>query len=175
MRSFFRSTALHSLLHTLLHTARYRLAIAITIVFSFTTFQIPVPCPDPPSLQDIPNPIPAIHYPNPAFLTSHPLFPTLDPAPISLPAPLHYLTPGTAHADTAADFNEKFNALTPPDNSSVHSDYLFEQIALGSRFTITLLNQIKDQATANNNRFEKLSEQLDTIIEQNQQIIELLK
>lgn len=83
--------------------------------------------------------------------------------------------PGTAQADMAADFNEKFEALTPPVNSSVHSDYLFEQIALGSRYTVMQLEQIREQSSANSRRFEKLSEQLDTLIEQNQQIIELLE
>lgn len=90
-------------------------------------------------------------------------------------APWRCLIPGTAHADVVADFNEKFSALNPPPNSSVHSDYLFEQIALGSRYTVMLLDQIREQAATNSHRLEKLSEQLDTLIEQNQQIIELLE
>ncbi|MEX1298308.1 MAG: hypothetical protein AB1Z38_05155 [Desulfotignum sp.] len=80
-----------------------------------------------------------------------------------------------AQADVAAEFNEKFDALIPPENSSVHSDYLFEQIALGSRYTVMQLEQIREHAAANSQRFQKLSEQLDTLIEQNQQIIELLE
>lgn len=93
----------------------------------------------------------------------------------SNPTSWRSLMPGTAQADMAADFNEKFEALTPPVNSSVHSDYLFEQIALGSRYTVMQLEQIREQSSANSRRFEKLSEQLDTLIEQNQQIIELLE
>lgn len=85
------------------------------------------------------------------------------------------LIPGTAHADVVAEFNEKFTALIPPENSSVHSDYLFEQIALGSRYTVIQLEQIREQAAANKGQFEKLSKQLDILIEQNQQLIELLK
>lgn len=85
------------------------------------------------------------------------------------------LIPRTAQADMAADFNEKFDALAPPENSSVHSDYLFEQIALGSRYTVMQLEQIKKQAAVGTHRFEKISEQLDVLIEQNRQIIELLK
>jgi hypothetical protein len=85
------------------------------------------------------------------------------------------LMPGTAQADMAGDFYEKFDALIPPANSSVHSDYLFEQIALGSRYTVMQLEQIREQSAANSRWFEKLSEQLDTLIEQNQQIIELLE
>jgi hypothetical protein len=85
------------------------------------------------------------------------------------------LIPGTAQADVAGDFTEKFDALIPPENSSVHSDYLFEQIALGSRYTVMQLEQIREQATANSQRFEKLSKQLDTLIEQNRHIIELLE
>ncbi len=85
------------------------------------------------------------------------------------------LIPGTAQADVAADFNEKFDALSPPENSSVHSDYLFEQIALGSRYTVIQLDQIREQAAANSRQFEKLSKQLDILIEQNQQLIKLLE
>jgi hypothetical protein len=91
------------------------------------------------------------------------------------PTSWRFQIPGTAQADVVADFNEKFDALIPPANSSVHSDYLFEQIALGSRYTIIQLEQIREQSAANSQRFEKLSEQLNTLIEQNQQIIELLE
>lgn len=85
------------------------------------------------------------------------------------------LIPGTAQADVAGDFTEKFDALIPPENSSVHSDYLFEQIALGSRYTVMQLEQIREQTAATTRGFEKLSQQLETLIEQNQQIIELLE
>jgi hypothetical protein len=93
----------------------------------------------------------------------------------SNPFPWRWLIPGMARADMAADFNEKFDALVPPENSSVHSDYLFEQIALGSRYTVMQLEQIRDQAAATTRAYEKLSQQLDTLIEQNRQIIELLE
>lgn len=97
------------------------------------------------------------------------------PDTTSSPALWRCLIPGMAQADVAAEFNEKFDALIPPENSSVHSDYLFEQIALGSRYTVMQLEQIREQDAANSQRFQKLSEQLDTLIEQNQQIIELLE
>ena len=36
------------------------------------------------------------------------------------------------HASDISDsFTQKYNSLLPPENSSVASDYLYEQIALG--------------------------------------------
>ena len=101
--------------------------------------------------------------------------PALSPDTLLNPLPWRCLIPGTARADMAADFNEKFEALIPPKNSSVHSDYLFEQIALGSRYTVMQLEQIRGENAAAARGFEKLSQQLETLIEQNQQIIELLE
>jgi hypothetical protein len=112
-----------------------------------------------------------------AVLFSLTIFQAPVPSPDTIlnPVPWRWLIPGMARADTAADFNEKFDALVPPENSSVHSDYLFEQIALGSRYTVMQLEQLREQSAANRQQFQKLSEQMDILIEQNQQIIELLK
>jgi hypothetical protein len=111
-----------------------------------------------------------------AVLFSLTVFLSPVPSPDTISNPVwRCLIPGTARADMAADFNEKFDALIPPENSSVHSDYLFEQIALGSRYTVMQLEQIREQTAATTRGFEKLSQQLETLIEQNQQIIELLE
>ena len=85
------------------------------------------------------------------------------------------LAPGIAHADVSDDFNAKFNALKPPENSSVHSDYLFEQIALGSQYTIRLLNQLNTSADQSNAKLDTLMEKFDLLIEQNRKIIDLLE
>ena len=137
MMPFFRCAALHAPVNS----ARYGLAVALAILFSLSTFQVPVPFSDT----------------------------TVNPTSWRFPIP------GTAQADVTAEFNEKFDALIPPPNSSVHSDYLFEQIALGSRYTVMQLEQIREQTAATTRGFEKLSQQLETLIEQNHQIIELLE
>jgi hypothetical protein len=97
------------------------------------------------------------------------LFPALTTAAITaLPFP--------AHADdTSATFTEKFNALTPPPNSSVHSDYLFEQIALGSQYTVTLLDRLNTSSDHTNTKLDNLLEKFELLMEQNQKIIDLLE
>jgi len=137
MMPFFRCAALRAPVNS----ARYSLAVALAILFSLITFQVPVPFSD-----------------TTLSLTSG-----------------RFPIPGTAQADVVGEFNEKFDALIPPANSSVHSDYLFEQIALGSRYTVIQLEQIREQAAATTRGFEKLSQQLNTLIEQNQEIIEFLE
>jgi Tfp pilus assembly protein PilN len=77
-------------------------------------------------------------------------------------------------SDISGTFLQEYNALTPREYSSVQSDYLFEQIALGSRYTILLLDQIKTRTDTGNDKIEKILEKLDTLIQQNQEIIKLL-
>jgi len=72
-------------------------------------------------------------------------------------------------------FSDKYQALMPRENSSVHSDYLFEQISLGSRYTVMMLDQIKDTNTDFSQKTDQVIERLDILIEQNKAIIELLK
>jgi hypothetical protein len=84
-----------------------------------------------------------------------------------------YVSGGHA-SDISDTFTQKYNDLKPPENSSVHSDYLFEQIALGSEYTIIMLNDLVRQ---NNSLYEKadiIIEKFDILIEQNNKIIELL-
>mgnify|MGYP001547704791 CR=1 FL=1 len=72
-------------------------------------------------------------------------------------------------------FTQKYTALLPPENSSVHSDYLFQQIALGSEYTVLLLDQLNQSNADLGERVDTLIEKFDTIIEQNKKIIELLQ
>ncbi len=76
--------------------------------------------------------------------------------------------------DTSDTFSEKYNDLKPPENSSVHSDYLFEQIALGSEYTVMMLNNIFNQNNSLDGKADIMIEKFDVLIEQNKKIIELL-
>jgi hypothetical protein len=72
-------------------------------------------------------------------------------------------------------FSERFNSLVPPKSSSVHSDYLFEQISLGSAYTVRVLDMIHTQNRELNEKYDLLLERNDTMIRQNKEMIELLK
>lgn len=72
-------------------------------------------------------------------------------------------------------FSEKFNSLLPPESSSVHSDYLFQQIALGSEYTVRLLDRITEQTGSLENKVDTIVEKFDVLIQQNQKIIDLLE
>ena len=77
-------------------------------------------------------------------------------------------------SDISDAFSEKYNNLKPPDNSSVHSDYLFEQMALGSEYTIIMLNDLISQNNSLDVKADIIIEKFDILIEQNKKIIELL-
>ncbi len=77
-------------------------------------------------------------------------------------------------SDISDTFSEKYNNLKPPENSSVHSDYLFEQIALGSEYTIIMLNSLVEQNSSLDGKADIMIEKFDILIEQNKKIIELL-
>lgn len=72
-------------------------------------------------------------------------------------------------------FAQKYRSLLPRQNSSVHSDYLFEQIALSGEYTVRLLDQINDQNAALDQRVDTIIEKFDILIDQNQKIIDLLE
>lgn len=78
-------------------------------------------------------------------------------------------------SDISDSFLEKYQALEPPENSSVHSDYLYEQISLGSQYTVLMLDRLYQEQDGQNEKMEMLLEKLDILIQQNQKIIELLK
>jgi len=72
-------------------------------------------------------------------------------------------------------FKDKYQSLVPPENSSVHSDYLFEQIALGSEYTIKMLDQLNGNNEKINEKIDILIEKFDILIEQNKKMIKLLE
>jgi hypothetical protein len=82
--------------------------------------------------------------------------------------------PDVYASDVSGTFSQKYNDLKPPDNSSVHSDYLFEQIALGSEYTIIMLNDLIMQNKSLDVKTDIIIEKFDILIEQNKRIIELL-
>ena len=101
--------------------------------------------------------------------------PAHNPFPVPPSGLWFSLAPGIARADVSTDFNAKFNALKPPENSSVHSDYLFQQIALGSQYNIRLLNRLNTSSDKTNAKLDTLLEKFDLLLEQNRKIIDLLE
>jgi len=80
------------------------------------------------------------------------------------------------HASDISDsFIKKYNSLFPAENSSVNSDYLYEQIALGSQYTIMLLDQLNTDNGTLNEKVDIMIEKFDILIEQNRKIIDLLE
>ena len=78
-------------------------------------------------------------------------------------------------SDTTDIFSQKYNSLVPRESSSVQSDYLFEQIALGSEYTIMMLDQLNGTNDQLNEKVDIMIEKFDILIEQNQKIIQLLE
>ncbi|MCK5682749.1 hypothetical protein KAJ27_01450 [bacterium] len=84
-------------------------------------------------------------------------------------------SPMLSASDISDSFTEKFDAMVPPENSSVRSDYLYEQIALGSQYTILLLDQLTTGNDSLNQKADVMIEKFDLLIEQNRKIIDLLE
>ena len=78
-------------------------------------------------------------------------------------------------SDISETFSQKYNDLKPADNSSVRSDYLFEQISLGSEYTVMMLNNLIRENNSLNGKTEIIIEKFDILIEQNKKIIKLLE
>ena len=78
-------------------------------------------------------------------------------------------------SDISDSFTQKYNSLLPPENSSVASDYLYEQIALGSQYTIILLDQLNTNNDTLNEKVDIMIEKFSILIEQNRKIIYLLE
>ena len=85
------------------------------------------------------------------------------------------LSSAAAASDLTDTFSRQFNDLLPPENSSVHSDYLFEQIALSGKYTVMILDRIQQENQNLNAKADKLIEKIDLLIEQNKKMIELLE
>jgi hypothetical protein len=81
----------------------------------------------------------------------------------------------THASDISDSFSQKYNSLIPAENSSVQSDYLYEQIALGSQYTIMLLDQIDNSNDSLNQKVDIMVEKFNILIDQNKKIIELLE
>lgn len=78
-------------------------------------------------------------------------------------------------SEISDDFADKYQSLRPRESSSVGSDYLFEQIALGSEYTVRLLDQVNEHQSSIADKTVTIAEKLDMLIQQNQRIIELLE
>ena len=82
---------------------------------------------------------------------------------------------GARASDITDQFSEKYNSLVPAPNSSVGSDYLFEQIALGSEYTVRMLDLIHEQNNRLSEKYDRILEKYDLMESQNKEIIFLLK
>ena len=71
-------------------------------------------------------------------------------------------------------FGEKYNALTPAPNSSVNTDYKQQQIAIGSFYSIKILEQIYNQNKELVQKNDQLLKNHDEMIQQNKKVIQLL-
>ncbi|HGY11533.1 MAG TPA: hypothetical protein ENK36_04145 [Desulfobacterales bacterium] len=78
-------------------------------------------------------------------------------------------------SDISDTFSDKYQSFVPKENSSVNSDYLFKQIALGSEYTIRMLDQLNGNNEELKEKFDVMIEKFDILIEQNQKIIKLLE
>jgi hypothetical protein len=78
-------------------------------------------------------------------------------------------------SDISDSFTKKYNSMIPAENSSVQSDYLYEQIALGSQYTILMLDQLTTGNESLSHKTDIMIEKFNILIEQNKKIIELLK
>ena len=71
-------------------------------------------------------------------------------------------------------FDKKYYALQPPSNSSVNTDYKQQQIALGSRYSVKIMEQLYNQNKEMVQNNDRLLKKYEEIVQQNRQIIQLL-
>lgn len=71
-------------------------------------------------------------------------------------------------------FGKKYNALNPPPNSSVNTDYKQQQIALGSFYSVKIMEQIYNQNREIVQKNNQMLKKYDEIIQQNKELIRLL-
>lgn len=72
-------------------------------------------------------------------------------------------------------YDAEFSAAVPAPNSSVHSDYKFDQIAMGGLYTTKSLQLIYQQNQELIAKQDDLIDKYNEMIEQNREIIRLLK
>jgi len=71
-------------------------------------------------------------------------------------------------------YTGEFESLKPAENSSVGTDYKFDQIALSGLYTTRTLGLIYQQNQTVIQKQDEILRRYDTIIEQNREIIRLL-
>lgn len=86
--------------------------------------------------------------------------------------------PDSVAADPMDELTEQFaseyDALIPPPNSSVGTDYPIRQVALGAFYTNQSLRLLYEQNQSLIDRQQELVEKYDRIIELNERIVVLL-
>lgn len=71
-------------------------------------------------------------------------------------------------------YGKQYNALKPPPNSSINTDYKQQQIALGSFYSVKIMEQIYNQNKKIADKNDQMLKKYAEIIQQNKQIIQLL-
>ncbi len=72
-------------------------------------------------------------------------------------------------------FSSVYDGLEPPPNSSVHGDFKRERIMVSTAYTVEALKLLHDQNTRLAEKYDLMLEKYDGIMEQNREMIELLK
>jgi len=86
--------------------------------------------------------------------------------------------PGGAYCDSMDElveqFGKEYEAMKPPPNSSVNSDYKLDQVALGALYTTKTLSLIYKQNQIIMEKYDQLVMRYEKIITQNKEMIRLL-
>jgi len=77
--------------------------------------------------------------------------------------------------EMAEQYEKEYNALVPPPNSSMNSDYKMGQVALGTMYTGKSIKMLYDQNQKQIDQNQIMILKYDEIIRQNNEIINLLK
>lgn len=77
--------------------------------------------------------------------------------------------------DLMSQFGQAYEAAKPEKNSSINTDYKLEQAALGTYYSTKALNLIYEQNKDLTNKYEQMAERYNEIVEQNKEMIRLLK
>ncbi|GBC59820.1 hypothetical protein DENIS_0761 [Desulfonema ishimotonii] len=72
------------------------------------------------------------------------------------------------------EYEQAFKAVKPPPQSSVRSDYKFDQMAMSGLYTTRTLRLIYQQNQSLMERQDEMLNRYDQIIEQNKEVIRLL-
>ncbi len=77
--------------------------------------------------------------------------------------------------EMAEQYEKEYQALVPPPNSSMNSDYKLGQVALGTMYTGKSIKRLYDQYQKQIDQNQIMMLKYDEIIRQNNEIINLLK